>query len=182
MTYDSVPLKKSNRKAAARLLVESFRDHWPDAWPTLEDALEEVDECLEIGPTRAAIGADGGLLGWIGIRPMYSRVWELHPLAVAETARRRGIGRALVEVAERLAADRGALTLQLGSDDEDDMTSLAGVDLYPNPLEHLSRITNKRDHPFGFYVRCGFAVTGVVPDANGFGKPDILMCKRVGRT
>ena len=29
-------------------------------------------------------------------------------------------------------------------------------------------------------ARLGFVVVGVVPDANGFGKPDILMAKRVG--
>ncbi len=32
---------------AAHLLVEAFREHWPDAWPTFEDGLEEVQEMLE---------------------------------------------------------------------------------------------------------------------------------------
>jgi aminoglycoside 6'-N-acetyltransferase I len=79
-----------------------------------------------------------------------------------------------------MAANGGALTLQLGSDDEDEMTSLAGVDLYPDPLRHLAKLTNRKDHPFGFYLKCGYAVVGVVPDANGLGKPDILLAKRVG--
>jgi aminoglycoside 6'-N-acetyltransferase I len=30
-----------------------------------------------------------------------------------------------------------------------------------------------------FHQQPGFEVTGVVPDANGFGRPDILMSKRV---
>jgi aminoglycoside 6'-N-acetyltransferase I len=59
------------------------------------------------------------------------------------------------------------------------MTSLAGVDLYPDPLSHLRELIDRKGHPFGFYVRCGFSVIGVVPDANGFGKPDILLAKRL---
>ena len=35
------------------------------------------------------------------------------------------------------------------------------------------------DHPAGFYQRMGFEVVGLIPDANGPGKPDILMAKRV---
>jgi len=175
-----VPMESHHREAAARLLVDGFRDHWPDAFPTLGDALETVDECLALGPVRCAI-EDESVVGWVGVRHNYARVWELHPLVVAERARGRGVGRALVEAAERLAADGGGMTLQLGSDDDDDMTSLSGLDLYPDPLEHLRAIQDRKRHPFGFYLRCGFSVSGVVPDANGFGKPDILMTKRVVR-
>jgi len=27
---------------AAQLLVDAFRDHWSDAWPTFEEGLKEV--------------------------------------------------------------------------------------------------------------------------------------------
>lgn len=180
MTFALVPLAKEHRQRAAELLVEGFREHWPDAWPTIDDALEEVDECLGIGSTRAALGANGTLLGWVGVRPYYSRVWELHPIVVDAGVRGKGIGRALVDAAEQLAAGRGAQTLYLGSDDEDEMTSLHSVDLYPDPLVHLAELEDRKGHPFAFYRKCGFAVVGVMPDANGFGKPDILLAKRVG--
>ncbi len=60
------------------------------------------------------------------------------------------------------------------------LTSLAGIELYPDPLEHLLRLEDRGGHAFRFYLKCGFVVTGVVPDANGFGQPDIHMAKRVG--
>ena len=96
-------------------------------------------------------------------------------------AQRRGIGRALVADLEDRVRERGAVTLFLGTDDEDDRTSLGGIDLYPDPLQHLERLRNLRGHPFEFYRKCGFVVVGVLPDANGFGKPDIYMAKRVAR-
>lgn len=161
------------------MLVDGFRDHAPDAFPTIEDALETVDECLAVGPVRCALDETGHLVGWVGVHHNYSRVWELHPLVVSEHARGRGIGRALVETAEALAAEGGGMTLTLGSDDEDEMTSLFGVDLYPDPLEHLRVLTDRKGHPFGFYLECGFSIVGVTPDANGFGQPDIHMAKRI---
>jgi aminoglycoside 6'-N-acetyltransferase I len=51
--------------------------------------------------------------------------------------------------------------------------------LYPDVLGAVQRLRNLGDHPFTFYQRVGFTIVGVIPDANGFGKPDILMAKRV---
>jgi hypothetical protein len=36
------------------------------------------------------------------------------------------------------------------------------------------------DHPVGFYQRCGYVVYGLLPDASGWGKPGLLMAKRLG--
>jgi aminoglycoside 6'-N-acetyltransferase I len=38
---------------------------------------------------------------------------------------------------------------------------------------------NLKNHPFTFYERLGYHIVGVIPDANGIGKPDILMAKRL---
>lgn len=43
----------------------------------------------------------------------------------------------------------------------------------------FSHIRNLRDHPYEFYPKMGFAIVGVMPDANGIGKPDIFMAKRL---
>ena len=74
---------------------------------------------------------------------------------------------------------RGGLTIRLGTDDENERTSIGGVDLYPNVLEKIAKIKNFNQHPFEFYRKLGYEITGVIPDAGGFGKPDIMMCKRV---
>ncbi len=73
----------------------------------------------------------------------------------------------------------GGENLYLGSDDTDEMTSLAGRDLYEDISGNLAKIQNVKGHPFEFYQKVGFTVVGVIPDANGPGKPDILMAKRI---
>jgi aminoglycoside 6'-N-acetyltransferase I len=166
---------------AAHLLVDAFREHWPDAWPTLEDGLKEVQEMLEKERIcRVSVDEQGNLLGIIGGIPSYDGyVWELHPLAVQPSVQGMGIGQALVRDFEEQIRVKGALTITLGSDDEDGMTSLSHVDLYENLWEKIRDIRNLKNHPFEFYQKMGYVITGVVIDANGIGKPDILMSKRV---
>ena len=166
---------------AAALLVAAFAEHWPHAWPNLESAMAEVEESLaQDRLSRIALNDDRQLLGWIGGAPGYNgRVWELHPLAVAPGWQGQGIGRALVHDLEAQVHQRGGLTLLVGTDDERQMTSLGGVVLYPDPLRHLAAIRNIHRHPFGFYQKLGFSLVGVIPDANGLGKPDLVMAKRV---
>lgn len=162
--------------------MDAFREHWPQAWSTFEDGMDEVKEMLEPDRIcRAAVDEEGNLLGIIGGIPQYDGfVWELHPLAVQPSVQGQGIGRALVLDFEEQVRQRGGLTITLGADDEDDMTSLSNVDLYENTWEKIQNIRNLKRHPFEFYRKMGYAITGVVPDANGRGKPDILMSKRVG--
>jgi len=167
---------------AAQLLVDAFREHWADAWPSLEDSLREVHEMLETERIcRAAINDEGNLIGLIGGIPQYDGlVWELHPLAVQPELQGKGIGKTLVEDFEDQVSSHGGLTITLGSDDEDNMTSLSGVDLYENLWDKVKEIRNLKHHPFEFYQKMGYIITGIVPDANGIGKPDIIMSKRVG--
>jgi aminoglycoside 6'-N-acetyltransferase I len=167
----------------AALLVAGFRDFAPDAWPNLDAALEEVRESFDLERiSRVARDERGVTVGWIGgIRQYDGNVWELHPLVVRPDRQGRGIGRALVTDLEERVRERGGLTLWLGTDDEQGGTTLAGADLYPDPLAHLAAIGNLRRHPYEFYRKLGFAIVGVMPDANGPGKPDIFMAKRVGQ-
>jgi aminoglycoside 6'-N-acetyltransferase I len=181
-----IDLRPDNEAAiqqAAALLVEGFKENWPEAWPDLESAIAEVRESFDPERiSRAAVDKQGAVIGWIGAISQYDgNVWELHPLVVSRDWQRRGVGRALVADLEARVRERGGLTLWLGSDDENGMTTLAGVDLYANLPEQIANIRNLRDHPYEFYQKLGFVITGLMPDANGPGKPDIYMAKRVGR-
>jgi aminoglycoside 6'-N-acetyltransferase I len=166
------------REQAAALLVEGFDE--PRGWPTLELAREEVAAVLREGFGRAMVEGNT-LLGWIGGLPEYAgRVWELHPMVVRREHRRRGMGRALVAAFEAEASRRGALTATLGTDDDSGMTSLADIDLYEDVTRRIAELHDLgRSHPFLFYRKLGYVVTGVMPDANGRGRPDIFMSKRL---
>ncbi|HET7145028.1 MAG TPA: GNAT family N-acetyltransferase [Anaerolineales bacterium] len=167
---------------AAEILVDAFKVHAPTAWPKLQDGLEEVREMLAADRIlRAALDDEGDLMGWIGGIPQYDgHVWELHPLVVRASLQGQGVGRALVLDFEEQVRERGALTISLGADDEDNQTSLSNVDLFDDTWQRIKEIRNLDRHPFEFYQKMGYTITGVVPDANGIGKPDILMSKRVG--
>lgn len=176
MIVDLAVQPESMCEQAAILLVEHFDE--PRGWPTQVLACEEVARVIAEGFARAMLDGDV-LLGWIGGLPEYNgRVWELHPLVVRREYRKRGIGRALVAAFESEAARRGALTATLGTDDDSGMTSLSGVDLYRDLPRHIAELRDLgRSHPFLFYRKLGFVVTGVMPSANGPGRPDIYMSK-----
>lgn len=175
----------SNRPTATespglrRLLYTSFLELSPAWLPSEDDALEAVHESF--GDNRLSrVGLLGDeVVGWVAGNRLYGRVWELHPMVVAANRRRQGFGRQLVEDFERQVAVRGALTLHLSTSDESDRTTLFGVDLYQEPLEHLRRLRSTREHPIDFYLRVGFSLVGVLPDAEGPGMPSILFAKSV---
>jgi aminoglycoside 6'-N-acetyltransferase I len=161
----------------AALLMDGFSDTGSDAWQTLAEAVRSVRESLQEGRiSRVALESSGRPAGWIGGRATYQgHVWELHPLIVRRDCR----GRALVNDFEEQVRLRGGSTIYLGTYDENVRTSLGGIDLYPDPLAAAAQIQNLGHHPFEFYRKVGFTIVGVLPDANGFGKPDIFMAKRV---
>jgi len=168
---------------AARLLYETFLGRTED-WQDLDSAREEVRASLAADRiSRVALDDAGRAIGWIGAIPGYGgRVWEIHPLVVSAAHRRRGVGRALVEDLERIVAERGGLTLWLGSDDENAETTASGVDLYADVAGAIRDMKTLRgEHPFEFYIRLGFRLTGFLPDANGPGKPDMFLAKRISR-
>lgn len=171
---------EATKVQVAELLFAGFSDMSPDAWPSISAAMEEIEESF--GPNRVSIVALEGrrALGWAAaIRQYNGHTWELHPLVVHTDHRKAGVGAALVTEIESRVKDTGAITLWVATDDESGRTSLFDHDLYPDPLKKAQEITNLNDHPYEFYQKLGFVICGVLPDANGLGKPDIFMAKRV---
>ena len=177
---DLTPDDAARIDEAATLLHRTFLGRSQD-WQDRDSARREVLDSLQPGRiSRLAVGDGGTVVGWIGAQAMYDgHVWEVHPLVVVEQYRRMGVGRALLQDLEDLVRQRGALTLWAGSDDENDETSLSGTDIYADIPGAIKGIRNLRGHPYEFFVKAGFRVVGLVPDANGRGKPDILLAKRV---
>lgn len=170
-------LNKDQIMQAAQILTDSI----PIGWPTLEDALEEINELLMPENVLLAAVENDVVLGWGGILPKdRGNVFELHPLAVRSDCRRNGIGRAIVTALEHEARKRGGLTIHLGADDEigNGETSLANTDLFDNLPEKIKNFA-PGTHQTAFYMKLGYQIIGVMPDANGLGKPDIYMGKRL---
>jgi aminoglycoside 6'-N-acetyltransferase I len=160
----------------AKLLEEAFPQSYQG------EGLEEMRECL--GDDRIALKAtsDGEFLGFISSLEAYKPyTWELHPLVVRKEARRMGIGRKLVEALEEALSDKGVLTIYLGTDDERFATSLSEGNLYENLFEKITNIRNLKDHPYEFYMKLGYQIVGVIPNANGWNKPDIYMAKNIAK-
>lgn len=167
---------RKHRRQAAEILLEN-----PEFWPAAEIARSVINTLL--APNRVLLCAydeNDNIVGMIGGLPDYDGiVWEMHPLVVKKSHRGHGIGKKLVKALEKEAAARGAHTVILGTDDLTGSTSLSGVNLYENLGEKIDNIICRDRHPYTFFKKCGYNIIGVIPDANGPGKPDILMGKSI---
>ncbi|MCG8478040.1 MAG: GNAT family N-acetyltransferase [Spirochaetales bacterium] len=184
------PLQPGDEVRAAQVLFDAFAVDFPLAWPTIDSAHREVDEALN--RERLTLGAwtrDDTLAGWVGAIPQYCKRevvtgWELHPLCVDPSYHGRGVGRLLVRSLEEELRRRGATVVYLGTDDESGRTIAADKEIsnVPSMIAELERRAEsglRIDHPYAFYRRCGYRIVGLIPDASGIGRPDILMAHRL---
>ncbi|MFA5341656.1 MAG: GNAT family N-acetyltransferase [Clostridia bacterium] len=174
-------IKKINRNDIR--ILEQVKNLLLEAFPHSYYCCADDEVVKLISEDRILIGAfndNGILLGFAGAIPQYSNTgWELHPIVIKEEFRFRGIGSMLLKGLEDAVDEKGGITIYLGTDDEFGKTSLSGNDLYDNLFDKIRDITNIRKHPFEFYIKNGYRIVGVIPDANGLGKPDIIMAKRI---
>ena len=162
-------------------LADLLRLTWPDEYG--EQPMKEVERLLE--DERIAVSAIEGdeLIGFVGAIPQYGQTgWELHPLVVESMYRKQQVGTRLVSYLEKEIASQGGIVVYLGTDDVEGQTSLAiEEDLFEDTFDKLETIQNRKDHPYEFYEKLGYQIVGVIPDANGWNKPDIWMAKRIAR-
>lgn len=164
----------------ASITFEAFRENAPDWIPTLDLARDQVNAAGSLGRMGRVAIEEGRAAGWIGLIKG-KHVWEIHPIAIAIENQYQGLGRALVEDAARLATTDGALTLFAGTSDEVGTTNLFEVDLYANPAASIGNIQANGRNPFEFWQNAGFTVVGLMPDAEGIGKPAIQLARRLHR-
>ena len=179
MKLKILDLKQENEiwiSQISEMLNDAFDEHQRNTW---KDEIYKSFDSERI--SRVVINEETNIvLGWIGgINQYNGKVWELHPLVVKKEYRKKNIGTALVKDFEGQVKKRGGLTVWLGTDDEKNKTSLSGVNLYDDIWDHIKNIKNYKDHPYEFYQKIGYCIIGVMPDANGVGKPDIYMAKRI---
>ena len=139
----------------------------------------EINKLLEEERVLILAYDNKKLLGFVGAIPQYEFAWELHPLVVDESVREQNIGRNLCEALEKELQEKNVYTIYLGTDDEEFKTSLADENLFKNTLEKIKNVQNYKKHPYEFYKKVGYKIVGVIPNANGIGKPDIFMAKDI---
>ena len=166
---------------AAEILYITFTGADRNQWlKNQKEAFDEVKECIEKPNICIGIKAGEELIGWTGIRPMYEKTWELHPMVIKKEYQGKSYGRLLLKEIERIAQLNGIMGLVAGSDDETNSTSLSEKEINgENIFDEIRNVRNYRNHPFAFYQKCGYTIVGLIPNANGQNKPDIWLWKDI---
>ena len=163
----------------AQFLYACFRKYAPGWLPDIVACREEVQESFQAARrSRILLDDQGRPIGWIGAITD-ENLWEIHPIAVAQQAQRQGYGRLLVEDVVALARESGAVSVCAGTSDETASTSFSRMNLYQDAAAAIRDFEAPADHPVHFWLKMGFSIVGVQPDAEGPGKPSIHFAKRI---
>ena len=121
---DRQPGLRDVRDSDSAALIELIGGGWAE-YPGVILALDEEEPWLRRPATYYAgaagrmwvVDEDEGLAACVGVKPLEDgAAAELKSLYVAASARRRGLGAALVDLVERHAVTHGARTVRLWSD------------------------------------------------------------------
>ncbi len=138
----------ADAKSIGRLL-DDFNREYDEPTPGREQLARRMKELMQAGETAVLLGGSGpdGLVV-LRFRPaIWSQGLEcyLAELYVAPGMRGRGLGRALMNTAMKLARERGADHMDLGTGEQD----LAAIALYESL--GFSNREGKREGPINYY-------------------------------
>lgn len=101
-------------------LFDAYRQFY-SCTPDPDAARRFLGERLERGESVVFVAElDGKAVGFVQLYPTFTsigakRAWVLNDLYVAPDARRRGVGRALMDAARKMAEETGAVWLELAT-------------------------------------------------------------------
>jgi aminoglycoside 6'-N-acetyltransferase I len=185
MEYKFCSINESEEtiKQAAEILYITFTGINGNLWlKNKEEAFDEVKECIKEPNICIGIKLKDEILGWAGLRPMYKKTWELHPMVIKAEFQGKNYGKELLKEIEKIAYMNGIIGIVAGSDDETNSTSLSEKEINgENIFEEIKKIKNYKKHPYEFYRKNGYYIVGVIPNANGQNKPDIWLWKDISK-
>ena len=152
--FDVIELR-AGKGILCRRLLESLPE-----WFGIPAAIDDYVAAAETLPVLAAV-ADGAEIGLVTLKFHTEAAVELYVMAVSPDWHRRGVGRALITAAERMARSHGARF----------MTVKTLAPAHPDP--HYARTRQ-------FYASVGFVPIEVFPTLWGEHNPCLLMLKPLG--
>jgi len=152
-------LRISERDFGAGAICRSILDQLPE-WFGIPASNADYARLADEGPAWLAI-QDGEVVGLMLLKPHFDEAVEIYLIAVVPARHRRGVGRALIDDAERWAAARGARFLTVKT---------RGPSLPYEPYERTR----------AFYLAQGFVPLEEFTEIWGPENPALLMVKPVG--
>lgn len=165
----------------ATLLMGGVFAHQSHTWTDKTTALDEIGESFEANHiSRVGFDDSGKLLGWAAGYSIYNGyIWQVYPLAL--TAFNLDIGHRLLQDFEEQVRAHGGLGILLSIDVELTLPTLHEKDLSTDPWQHIISLQHLDNHRIEFFRQLGFAIVGIIPNAQGRGKPNILLERSVAR-
>jgi len=166
----------------ATLLLEGVAVHSSNPWSDVTSALDEVGESFDANHiSRVAFDDGDTMLGWTAGYSTYNGyIWQLYPLVLATHSFNLDIGHLLIQDFEEQVRTRGGLSILLSIDVEPAL--IAPSILCENNLwQHMTALQRLDNHRIEFFRQLGFTIVGVIPNAHGQGKPDVLLERSVTR-
>lgn len=146
---DDVRLATPDDAESVGKLLHDFNREYDEPTPGSQQLAKRMKELMQAGDTAVLLGGPGpDGLAVLRFRPaIWSQGLEcyLAELYVTPGMRGRGLGRALMNAAMKLARERGADHMDLGTGEQD----LAAISLYESL--GFSNREGKRDGPINYY-------------------------------